>query len=77
MGTKEDLDNHANQLNSEHDAYWQSRGYDERPDDGEDHCGDDEIEYSQEDLDNHGNQLNSEHDAYWQSRGYDGRPDDQ
>lgn len=31
--TKEDLDNHANQLNPEHDAYWESRGYDERPDD--------------------------------------------
>jgi hypothetical protein len=33
---KDDRDNHANQLNPEHDAYWQSRGYDERPDDGED-----------------------------------------
>lgn len=28
-----DDDNHANQLNENNDAYWQSRGYDERPDD--------------------------------------------
>lgn len=26
------MDNRANQLNPEHDAYWQSQGYDERPD---------------------------------------------
>jgi len=32
-----DLDNHANQLNPEHDAYWESRGYDERPDDWREH----------------------------------------
>ena len=31
-----DLDNRANQLNPEHDAYWQSRGEDERPADWED-----------------------------------------
>ena len=28
-----DNDNHANQLNPNNDAYWQSRGWDERPDD--------------------------------------------
>ena len=28
-------DNHANQLNDNNDAYWQSRGEDERPDDWE------------------------------------------
>lgn len=28
-----DDDNHANQLNENNDAYWQSRGYDERPED--------------------------------------------
>ena len=28
-------DNHANQMNSNNDAYWQSRGCDERPDDWE------------------------------------------
>ena len=38
-GPKDDLDNHANQLNPEHDAYWQSRGYDERPDDSDDGAG--------------------------------------
>jgi hypothetical protein len=31
-----ELDNHANQLNENNDAYWESRGYDERPDDWED-----------------------------------------
>ena len=31
-----DLDNHANQLNSNNDAYWDSRGEDGRPDDWED-----------------------------------------
>ena len=30
-----DLDNHANQLNPSNDAYWESRGFDERPDDWE------------------------------------------
>ena len=24
-------DNHANQMNPNNDAYWESRGYDERP----------------------------------------------
>ena len=33
MGRQSDLDNHANQLNPNNDAYWQSRDYDERPDD--------------------------------------------
>jgi hypothetical protein len=31
--SKDDLDNHADQLNSNNDAYWQSRGEDERPED--------------------------------------------
>lgn len=31
-----DLDNHANQLNDNNDAYHQSRGEDERPDDRDD-----------------------------------------
>jgi len=30
---KANNDNHANQLNSNNDAYWTSRGYDGRPDD--------------------------------------------
>ena len=36
MPKKDDLDNHANQLNPNNDEYWPSRGYDERPDDGGD-----------------------------------------
>jgi hypothetical protein len=32
---KADDDNHSNQCNSNNDAYWESRGYDERPDDWE------------------------------------------
>ena len=35
VGKQSDLDNHANQLNPNHDAYWQSRGEDERPADWE------------------------------------------
>jgi hypothetical protein len=31
MTTQQDLDNHSNQLNPNNDAYWQSRGWDERP----------------------------------------------
>lgn len=33
MSHQDDLDNHANQLNPEHEAYWESRGYDGVPDD--------------------------------------------
>ena len=33
MSSKSDRDNHANQLNPNSDAYWQSRGEDERPED--------------------------------------------
>ena len=35
MSKQSDLDNHANQLNPNNDAYWQSRDEDERPDDWE------------------------------------------
>ncbi|MEX5687887.1 hypothetical protein [Pseudomonas silesiensis] len=41
MSTKSDDDNRANQLNENNDAYWQSRGYDERPDDWEECPGED------------------------------------
>ena len=34
--TKEELDNHANQLNENNDAYWQSRGESGRPEDEDD-----------------------------------------
>lgn len=30
--TQDELDNHANQLNPNNDAYWLARGYDGRPD---------------------------------------------
>lgn len=33
--SRHDDDNHANQCNPNNDAYWQSRGDDERPDDWE------------------------------------------
>lgn len=34
--SQDELDNHADQLNDNNDAYWQSRGEDERPEDWED-----------------------------------------
>lgn len=36
MSRKDDLDNHSDQLNPNNDAYWESRGWEERPDDWED-----------------------------------------
>jgi hypothetical protein len=33
MENKEELDNYSRQLDPENDAYWQSRGEDERPED--------------------------------------------
>ncbi|HEX8695944.1 MAG TPA: hypothetical protein VF746_26250 [Longimicrobium sp.] len=38
-----EIDNRANQLNPEHDAYWQSRGEDERPEDWEDRLAEQET----------------------------------
>ena len=35
-------DNHADQMNPNNDAYWQSRGEDERPDDWEERIADDD-----------------------------------
>lgn len=35
MSRKDDTDNRANQMNPNNDAYWESRGFDERPDDWE------------------------------------------
>jgi hypothetical protein len=32
-------DNHADQCNPNNDSYWESRGYDERPDDWEERSG--------------------------------------
>ena len=36
LSRKDDLDNRANQMNPNNDAYWESRGFDGRPDDWED-----------------------------------------
>ena len=41
-GPKDDDDNHANQLNPNNDAHWQSRGEDERPDDWQERANADE-----------------------------------
>jgi hypothetical protein len=35
MSRRDYQENRANQLNPNNDAYWQSRGWDERPDDWE------------------------------------------
>lgn len=40
--SKDDQDNHSNQLNPNHDAYWQSRGEVERPDDWKERSKEDE-----------------------------------
>ncbi len=42
MSDKSDNDNHANQCNPNNDAYWESRGEDERPDDWEDQVAEDD-----------------------------------
>lgn len=42
MSKQSDRDNHANQLNPNNDAYWQSRDEDERPDDWDDRAKDDD-----------------------------------
>ena len=33
MSRKDERDNRSNQMNPNNDAYWTSRGHDERPDD--------------------------------------------
>ncbi len=43
MGKNSDRDNRANQLNPNHDAYWQSRGYDGRPDDWDEEWDDEDL----------------------------------
>ena len=59
-------DNRADQMNPNNDAYWESRGYDERPDNWE---GRDDDSDDEGDDDNRANQLNPNNDAYWSSRG--------
>lgn len=43
MGRQDDLDNHANQLNPNSDEFWESRGWDERPEDWEDRAEEDDT----------------------------------
>ena len=59
-------DNRADQMNPNNDAYWESRGYDGRPDDWEGRVDDDDDDG---DNDNRANQLNPNNDAYRASRG--------
>ena len=47
MSQKDQLDNHSNQMNPNNDAYWESRGFDGRPEDWEDRI---EEEYDQPEL---------------------------
>lgn len=57
-----EANNHSNQLNPNNDAYWQSRGYSETPDDWE-------ARSTSTYDDNHANQLNPNNQEYLQSRG--------
>ena len=66
-------DNRADQMNPNNDAYWESRGYDERPDDWAGRVDDDGDDDDGGD-DNRADQLNPNNDAYWSSRGEE-KPD--
>ena len=48
MSGHSDLDNHANQMNPNNDAYWESRGEDERPDDWVERSGHDDVKSEQD-----------------------------
>ena len=48
MSRQSDLDNHANQMNPNNDAYWESRGYDDRPDDWEERAEEEEQQNEEE-----------------------------
>ena len=47
MSRQSDLDNHADQMNPNNDAYWQSRGEDERPDDWVEQSDQDDVKSEQ------------------------------
>ena len=47
MKGRDNRNNHANQMNPNNDAYWQARGYNERPDDWVDRMGNGEKQPSQ------------------------------
>ena len=46
--SQDELDNHANQLNPNNDAYWQSRGFDGKLDDWDDDL---DCSYDGDDMD--------------------------
>ena len=48
MSRQSDQDNHADQMNPNNDAYWESRGYDERPDDWQERVEVEQGEQSKE-----------------------------
>lgn len=49
MSKQSDIDNHANQLNPNNDAYWESRDFDERPDDWEERVESSDLAPDQDD----------------------------
>ena len=54
MSIHSDLDNHANQMNPNNDAYWLSRGEDDRPDDWVERLEQDDVN-SEKDSSQSGN----------------------
>lgn len=67
---KSDADNHSNQGNPNNDAYWESRGYEERPDDWENRTS---GGYNYEDDDDYSDEVKSTNHYSSQSDKYDGR----
>ena len=43
MSWQSDLDNHADQMNPNNEAYWESRGWDDRPEDWENRVEDEDT----------------------------------
>ena len=43
VGRQSDLDNHADQMNPNNEAYWESRAWDDRPEDWEDRVEDEDT----------------------------------
>jgi len=66
--------NHKNQMDPAHIAYWKCRGYDRRPSNWSELV---QAEQRRKRQDNpQANQMNPNSDAYWQSRGHSRRPAD-
>ena len=43
MSWQSDLDNHEDQMNPNNEAYWESRGWDDRPEDWENRVEDEDT----------------------------------